>query len=110
MIYSNEAIVTEYVTPLRANIQWLMKRSFRMGNFSAMQYINNRRITPLNNLIKKCVRLLFYIISCPFTIIKCVILWDTLYVWTLLINASEISGAIISTFNVRYEDYKHIDQ
>lgn len=106
IIWCDEAIVHEYVPQDRANLFWLLKRSFRKGNFDSLQYIKKNELPFLKNGIKKSVKLLLCLIKLPISLIKCIVFLDNVVMFKYFIELSRISGSLLSNFNVRYEDYK----
>jgi glycosyltransferase involved in cell wall biosynthesis len=108
IVWCNEAIVEEWVPSQRISLQWLLKRSFRKGNSGALYYIKNKNMTHLTNGIKKSVRLLMCFLEFPISLFLSALFWDRLYIMKTMIKTSSILGSLLSTLDMRYEDYKTI--
>lgn len=103
LIYTNEAIIFEYVPLSRGNLSYLLKRNFRSGN----GYINRTLDLYQNDIdlilklfIKSCLKLIFYLTFILFSFFN-----KKIFV-KYIIKFSSVLGEVFAFFRFKLKMYK----
>lgn len=102
-VYCKEAIVYDFIPPERANVKWLLHRSFRTGNSytrRVIEFAENKFTTRIKLLLRamlfSLISLLFMIINLPSK--------KRFIKWTLKLTGN--LGHLTAIFNIHYVEYK----
>jgi succinoglycan biosynthesis protein ExoM len=106
-VWSNEAIAHEWIPKSRANIKWLIKRSFRVG--SNLSFID-RNVDPskfptkfVARVLKAARRIVFGTLLFPFSLVL-----GKKHSYALLQFIAKGVGMLAGLVNVSYNEYKTI--
>lgn len=107
IIYCNEAVVIEEVSPERATMKWMALRTFRCRSNDVIYYKRRYNIVKAYLRVLKQILIKLYEIGCSLLVL--IFSWRKVNLFYLLNNLMGLFGYLAGTVNFHYDEYKRID-